>query len=260
MTLLNDLLAIGFTEYEAKVYLALLQENPATGYLLSKLAGIPRSMVYEALGRLDARGAVLKTEENRSTLYRPVPPDVLVDRYEQEHRELLRALRDGLRALYAAPEESRFWSISGRDAVLAYTAEMLRKARREAFLVLDDDDLEALRKSILAASERGVATSALLTGHGELPCGEVARHPARESELQELEHSLIAAVDGQEVLIANKAQVVTATITNSRNLVFVARQFVWMELFAQRIYTRLGPRLLARLDPEDRKMVESFEG
>ena len=33
-------------------HLALLGENPATGYQVSKKAGIPRSMVYEALGRL----------------------------------------------------------------------------------------------------------------------------------------------------------------------------------------------------------------
>lgn len=50
-----DLTRIGFTEYEAKVYLALLRENPATGYQLSKSSGVPRSMVYEALGRLHVR-------------------------------------------------------------------------------------------------------------------------------------------------------------------------------------------------------------
>ncbi|MCZ7670869.1 MAG: helix-turn-helix domain-containing protein [Chloroflexi bacterium] len=47
---------IGFTEYEAKVYLALLREHPATGYQLSKESGVPRSMVYEALKRLHNRG------------------------------------------------------------------------------------------------------------------------------------------------------------------------------------------------------------
>jgi sugar-specific transcriptional regulator TrmB len=41
-----------FSEYEAKVYLTLLHENSATGYHLSKKWGVPRSMAYEALGRL----------------------------------------------------------------------------------------------------------------------------------------------------------------------------------------------------------------
>jgi len=36
----------------------------------------------------------------------------------------------------------------------------------------------------------------------------------------------------------------------------IARQFVWMELFTQRISTRLGAELLDRLDPEDRKIFE----
>jgi HTH-type transcriptional regulator, sugar sensing transcriptional regulator len=61
MDLMVALTALGFTEYEAKVYLALLREHPATGYQLGKQAGIPRPMVYEALGRLHARGAALKT-------------------------------------------------------------------------------------------------------------------------------------------------------------------------------------------------------
>ena len=75
MVLLSNLVAAGFSEYEAKVYLALLSEHPATGYQISKSSGVPRSMVYEALGRLHNRGAVLKSEENRATLYRPLPPD-----------------------------------------------------------------------------------------------------------------------------------------------------------------------------------------
>ena len=70
MDLLAKLTELGFTEYEAKVYLALLDDYPASGYQISKTAGVPRSMVYEALGRLKLRGAVLETPDERATLYR----------------------------------------------------------------------------------------------------------------------------------------------------------------------------------------------
>ncbi len=43
MNLQANLAAIGFTEYEAKVYLALLRDSPTTGYQLSKKAGVPRA-------------------------------------------------------------------------------------------------------------------------------------------------------------------------------------------------------------------------
>ena len=49
-----------------------------------------------------------------------------------------------------------------------------------------------------------------------------------------------------------------ATVTTSKNLVLISRQFVWMELFAQRVYERLDPAQLDLLDPADKKLLLSF--
>ncbi|MBN2470884.1 MAG: TrmB family transcriptional regulator [Anaerolineae bacterium] len=258
MDLLAALTAVGFTEYEARVYIALLQEYPDTGYQISKRAGIPRSMVYEALGRLRARGAVLETRENRASLYRPLPPEVLLDHHEAEQRRLLDGLRRGLTGIYESQEEDRVWSISGQRTVLSYAGQMIRQAGRELYLVLGDADLDALTPAIKDASARGVWVGALLTGRGTLACDEVAYHPPLESELQQLDRTLMVVADGQETLIATEALETTATVTRNRNLVLIARQFVWMELFAQRVYARLGPEALERLAPEDRQIFESL--
>ena len=51
MNLIEDLKLAGFTEYESRTYLALLREHPATGYKISNESGVPRSMVYQALGK-----------------------------------------------------------------------------------------------------------------------------------------------------------------------------------------------------------------
>jgi sugar-specific transcriptional regulator TrmB len=268
MDLLSSLMATGFSEYEAKVYLALLVENPATGYQVSKKAGIPRSMVYEALGRLSVRGAVLRADDQRATLYRPLPPEILLDRYEKEHRELVHSLREDLRVLYQNQEEDRLWSISGRHVIISYATQMIQNAESEILLVLSDPDLIVLRALIEAASRRGIGVSALLTGEGsfgELPHpAQVARHPPLESQLQELTNMLLVAVDASECLIAStdlahpEAGQSPATITNNRNLILIARQFVWMELLTQRIHNQLGGDLLARLSPADRQIFESF--
>ncbi len=258
MSNLSDLMAFGFTEYEAKVYLALLSENPATGYQISKKAGIPRSMVYEALGRLHARGAVLKTGDQRTTLYRPVPPDMLLDRAEQEHSRLLKSLRSSLSSLYAAQDEDHLWSIGGRSPVLGYATQMLQEATVEAWMVVPDPALEGLHAEIEAACQRGVSINVLLTGLGQLECGQIAHHPPLESQLQELNSLLLLAVDGQQCLIGSTDGDMHATITSNRNLVLVARQFVWMELFTQRLYRKLGPEVLDMLDGEDRLIFEGM--
>jgi sugar-specific transcriptional regulator TrmB len=258
MDWLAELGAIGFTEYEAKTYLALLRDYPATGYQISKQAGVPRSMVYEALGRLHRRGAVLETHDGRASLYRPLAPNLLLDQHEQEHRRLIALLRQGLTGIYVRRSEDRIWSISRRRSVLSYATQMIRLAEAELYLVLDDEDLEILREEIGSAAERGIEISVLLTGEGELAYGQVAHHAPLESELQELTRTLMVVADGQEVLIARTDTETMATITRNTDLVLIARQFIWMELFAQRIQARLGADLLARLDPKDRAIFESF--
>jgi sugar-specific transcriptional regulator TrmB len=261
MDLLSELDAIGFTEYEAKVYLALLKEYPATGYQLSKQAGIPRSMVYEALGRLDVRGAVLKTEEAKATLYRPMPPDALLDRLSDEHERRIGSLRKGLNLLYGAHDEGHLWTFSGEGPVLSYAHDMIASAKREAMLVLTDSHVCRLRDTILEANKRGVKIGALLTGKETLEVGQVSYHPFRESQLHKLADSLVVVVDEQEVLIASSQPTsYTATVTTNANMVQIGRQFVWMELFAHRVFSRLGPDVLEQLASEDRTVLEQAAG
>lgn len=260
MSLIDDLTQIGFTEYEARVYIALLRDHPATGYQLSKESGVPRSMVYEALGRLHARGAALETVEGRATLYRPIAPNQLIAAHEAEHQRLVGSLQVGLNALYSAEVDDRVWTISGPTAVLGYARQLLAGAQSEAHLVLTDEDLNALRPELAAADGRGVAIHTLLTGQGVLRVGRVAYHPPLESELQGLTTTLLIVVDDRETLIAGTTphHATTATVTRSRDLVMIARQFVWMELLTQRLAGRLGRDLLARLDPEDRAIFASL--
>jgi Cd2+/Zn2+-exporting ATPase len=261
MRLIADLVQLGFTEYEAKVYLALLHLNPATGYQLSKESGVPRSMVYEALKRLHGRGAALESVEGRTTRYKPVSPALLLDQVESEHIRRLKTLRQGLGQHYLSERDDRIWSLTGRSTALAYAERMIRDARDDMFMVLTDHDLEALREEILASCQRGVAVSTLLTGNGQLACGQVVHHPPLESELQGLMGTLLIVADGAELLIASSSHLgEAATITRNADLVLIARQFVWMELFTQRVYARLGPELLARLEPEDRRIFESSNG
>lgn len=260
MDYLKELTKIGYTEYEAKVYVALLRDYPATGYQISKLSGVPRSMVYETLSRLHRRGVVLETLEGRAALYRPLPPDQLLNRHESELRELLSDLRKGLEEIFTASTDTRVWTIKGRDATLNYAAQMVQDARHELYLVLADADLEHLRNRIEQAMEQDIKINTLLTGKGVLECGRVAYHPPLESELQELTGTLLVTADNEEVLIANSVShsETAATITRNPDLVLIARQFVWMELFAQRIYQQLGKEFIQQLDPEDRAVFESM--
>jgi sugar-specific transcriptional regulator TrmB len=65
--LLPNLVKLGFSEYEAKAYIALLGKNPVSGYELAKQSGVPRSMIYEVAGKLTARGAAMTCSKSMKT-------------------------------------------------------------------------------------------------------------------------------------------------------------------------------------------------
>lgn len=255
MDLEQQLVAFGLTEYEARVYLALLREHPTTGYQISKVSGVPRSMVYEALGRLETRRAVLKTSEEKATLYRPVPPDVLLDRYADETEARIAALRSGLIPLYQRQDEERLWTFTGRREALRYAVELIQAAKYELMLVLSDADIVELAPALTEANGRGVTLGCMLTGQADFAVGQVVRHPNHETEIHGMRETLLIVADEHELLIASGHTETSGTMTTNTNMVLIARQFVWMELFAQRIFARLGDDLLKRLDPADRAVL-----
>ncbi len=56
--IIKELQKLGFSQYECKAYIGLLKHSPVTGYEVSKQTGVPRSMIYEVLGKLMDKGAV----------------------------------------------------------------------------------------------------------------------------------------------------------------------------------------------------------
>ena len=96
---IDKLVRIGFSEYEAKTYVALLRESPVTGYQIAKLSGVPRSMVYEVLGKLVARGAAMTLRKEGSTQYAPVPAGEFLDQWHRERENLVASLKDDLTLL-----------------------------------------------------------------------------------------------------------------------------------------------------------------
>jgi len=114
----EKLVRIGFSEYEAKAYVALLRKNPVTGYELSKQSGVPRSMIYEVLGKLTTRGAAMKLQSGGTTKYSPVPAENFLDQLRREHEKLVDALKDDLTVLATVPDLEYVWNIEGHVGCL----------------------------------------------------------------------------------------------------------------------------------------------
>jgi Cd2+/Zn2+-exporting ATPase len=249
--LLTDLADLGFTEYEARVYLTLLSHHPLSGYQISVRSAVPRSMVYEALSRLEARGAVLRAGDTRGSVYRPVPPSTLLTHMEQTFHRRLTSLESRLGRQFRAAEDDRFWTGRGTELVLGLAEDMLSTAAAELLVVMADPEVDRYTPLLEAACRRGVRLGSVLTGQARVPCGLSVPHPPGESEIQRLERLLLIVSDAERVLIADLRGEASITQTTNSLMVHIARQFIWMELLTQ----HGAPDLLALLPAETRSFL-----
>ena len=174
--LVQRLQALGFSQYEARAYCALLQKSPANGHEVAKTAGIPTSKVYETLERLRTKGAVL-VQRSEPTLWAPVPHRDLLGRLRHDMESTFTAVEQGLAQLGYEQDTALTWSLSGRGHVVDSMRRAIERARERVDAAIPTAALAELAAPLRAAAERGVAVE-LVTDDGaaaDLPDGDGIR-------------------------------------------------------------------------------------
>jgi len=83
--------SIGLSEFEAKAYLALVEEGAQRPRTLAAMTGIPVTKVQAVLGRLVEAGLAAKVSE-RPKRFAPTPPARALERYMKEYESRTRCL------------------------------------------------------------------------------------------------------------------------------------------------------------------------
>ena len=254
---IDKLVRIGFSEYEAKAYVALLRESPVTGYQLAKLSAVPRSMIYEVLGKLTVRGAAMTLRKEGSTLYAPIPAQEFLEQLQHEQDALISALEEDLSDLDATSDLDYVWNIEGHDNIMAKAEEMLAQAQDRIYLSLMPATFPSLRGSLEQAVARGVRVVIYSTEPLDLPGGRVIATPVPEVTKERIEGLwLVMVIDEQEVLIGellteNRAR---ASWTGSALFVFIAEHHLRTDLYLPRVLSMLGDQALDLIQEEDREL------
>jgi Cd2+/Zn2+-exporting ATPase len=253
----DHLQSLGFSEYEGRAYVALLQKSPVTGYELSKLSGVPRSMIYEVLGKLTGRGAALSLPAKGTTRYAPVPVHELLDRLHREHQELVQKTREGLAALSAGSDMDVVWNIKGADNILAKAQEMIEQAQQGLHLALLPTAFPMLQSALASAVERSVRVVLYTTGSVELAGAEVVMPTISQEALDQAGAlALILVMDSSEVLVSEGllGSSARASWTGSPLLVFIAEHHLRTDLYLPRLLAHLGDDALGIIRAEDREL------
>ncbi|WP_102958092.1 TrmB family transcriptional regulator [Mangrovicella endophytica] len=251
--LVVDLKRLGFTEYEARVYVQLLRQSPATAYEISKSSNVPRPNTYHALDALAQRGAVLPVNEN-PVRYVPADPQELLETISRQTRSLCSTLADRLSSLTPARDDQYVWTLQGDEAVHDRIAALINDCRRTLWIKAADDVLRRHKEAIRAAAERGVETLIVLFGFDadEFRFTENCRvyiHEGNGVRMGTADNLFTLAVDHEEMLTAAFDKEVTAATTRSRPVVTMAGSLIRHDYYMAEIFARFGPQIDAEFGP-----------
>jgi sugar-specific transcriptional regulator TrmB len=150
----------GFTEYEAKCYVALVRTRTGTAREIGELADVPRARVYDCVDELRERGLV-EVQGSNPKQYRGVTPDTALDTVEAAFEDRLDRLSTVLPQLDTDPEEAAegdVWVMEGLDTVGERLSTLIDDAEREVVLAVATESLleTDLPAALGRASDRGV--------------------------------------------------------------------------------------------------------
>ena len=108
---------LGFSSNEAKVYGTLIKHKVLNGYEIAKLSGVARSLVYEVINRLVAKGAVIRID-GEPNFYKPLEYQDLIRSIKEENEKNIKHWLYHQSTVNALPADRPYFAnkkLSGHD-------------------------------------------------------------------------------------------------------------------------------------------------
>jgi HTH-type transcriptional regulator, sugar sensing transcriptional regulator len=158
---------LGLTDYEIKVYMALLDSPGSQASDTSRLSEVPVSKIYEVLGNLERKGWVESQQSTRPARYYPKSPSTALQAHRMRLERELKANEDyllqELMPRYSrkeGQERKEIWIIRGEYNILAKVRESIERCKKEILVVVPpavNEVIDLIMPTLNAIRKSGVS-------------------------------------------------------------------------------------------------------
>lgn len=238
-TLLNTLAKFGFSQYEAKVYMALIKIGASNAYTVSKESGVPRARVYDVLEGLSKRGMVMFEDVgNGKMIYSPVPVKVFLERVRSSWKTDFDYASRELRELESSenPRESYISVINGGAAIIAFCKSLIGEAERKVVVSMNGYMYQSLQQELLEARERGCILAGV-TFTPDTPIPPLERHHDRKTHRKkDRANWFILSTDSQNLFYGHSAEYDdSAFFTTDLTHVYLLEDYIYHDVILNRL-------------------------
>jgi sugar-specific transcriptional regulator TrmB len=256
---------LGFTENEAKVYIALVQSNPANGNAIAVASGVPGPKVYEIVRRLQEKGvvfAVSSPDHGTSIRYSPLPFRKLLADYSKSFSAHVGVLESAFEELESASDTdwSALYAIRGYDAALAAIVSAMEGAHNSILLSCWSTELQACAAGLYAADARGVCITSLLYDGRDLmvPWRTFHHHP---SSLARQRHAgeMAVVVDGSKsIVLESRGDGPHAVVSSEPAMVRMAVNYIRHDIYINRVASDMPDEMERRYGGDLERLINDF--
>lgn len=226
----KELQKLGYSQYECKAYVNLLKNSPVTGYEISKRSSVPRSMIYEVLGKLLDKGAIY-TVPSEPVKYVPVPAKELIQRIRKSFDESFDFLEKNLTTLENEQDTDVIWRVNSDEHVMTEIVDMIEKAQEEIWLSIWNPQASSVKEVVEKRIYEGIKVFSMLFSEPDTQLGVTYHHDFMAPDISEKRMGgrlTIAVRDKEEVIIANFSPDTAAWAVKTKDpaLVLVATEYI----------------------------------
>lgn len=251
--IINDMKKLGFSEYECKAYLALLEEYPLNGYTLSKNSGIPRSRIYEVIKSLAAKQMVFEQAQEKNRLYYPVEPDIFLEKLKEDYKTVFSNIFGHTRKLYKqTKQDDKLVVIKGRPNIISFLNVLIKGAEKRIAMSIWDEEIKELMPEIDRAIERRVMIRGIYFGESK-PCADLVSHRRIKRYMAEKKQRYISIIiDGAHAIsgVVSRGEDSKVTWTRDEGFIEISEDYIAHDLIVN-LYS-------ASLDKDAYKEYEAF--
>ena len=250
--ILKEFKAIGFTAYEAKVYMQLMRSGTATAYEIAKESGVPRPNTYNALESLTKRGSVLPVNQNPRR-YVAKDPDTHLTGIGRDMMSLCKSLAEKLSKIEEPDDAPYVWNVHGEMAMHDKIEALIADCTTTLWAKASSDVLKRHSEALEAAALRGVEM--LIVIYGDDP--DIFRFTDRcHIYLHESNGVRMGTADNFFTMTVDHRQAIAATsdgpaayYTHNLAMVTMADTLIRHDYYMAEILDRFGSEIFGAFGP-----------
>ena len=257
----QKLIQIGFTEYEAKAYIALIEVNPATAYEIAKLSGIPTSKIYEVISKMSDKGLVSIFDTKGKKRYIPIEPSEFIESQRNKLETTLDTLKEELTNRTKESNVSFIWNVNDYENLIEKTIRMIQGANESILMSTWPEELSCFIDYMEEMRCKGIEISIVHFGDVERPVGQIFQHPIEDTIYSEKGgRGFVLVVDSKEALIATVYgdDVVEGAWSMNKGFIILAEDYIKHDVYIMKIVRRFDPLLLKKFGKNYHKLRDIF--